>query len=383
MILKTMKYSEFFSCKNAWCLDKVNFGKINLLVGKNSSGKSRTLSVIFGIANLVCGDMPLIFKSGEFELEFMNGENVLQYFLKLDSNIIVKEQFVLNGIIKLDRGADGIGEIEYEETKAKMKFQVPNTQLACVTRRDSIQHPYFQCLYDWGKATRLYCFGSEMGKSSFAVYNQPVSIDQPNFKEPNAIDVVRIYKKGLDQYGEEYNKLIIKSMGDVGYNINEIGVEPNPNIKLMSGIGEVSGFTMYVIEKDIGAKIYQLELSQGMFRCLSLFAQIHYSQLSGAPDLMMIDDIGEGLDFERSTSLIKTLINIATISTFQLIMSTNDRFIMNNVPLTYWHIIQRTGGHCKIFNYENSKSVFDQFAYTGLSNFDFFTTDFDSLGLSH
>jgi len=64
-------------------------------------------------------------------------------------------------------------------------------------------------------------------------------------------------------------------------------------------------------------------------------------------------------------------------------MSTNDRFVMNNVPLEYWHIIQRSGGHCKIYNYENSKGTFDNFAYTGLSNFDFFTTDFTSMGLNN
>jgi hypothetical protein len=57
-------------------------------------------------------------------------------------------------------------------------------------------------------------------------------------------------------------------------------------------------------------------------------------------------------------------------------MSTNDRFVMNNVPLEYWQVIQRDGGKCKIFNYKNSKEKFDDFEYTGLNNFDFLATDF-------
>ena len=380
MILKKMKYCEYSSLPKAWCFDEFNLGKINLLVGKNASGKTRTLSSIFNIANLVCGDVQLIFKTGDYALELENGTDKYKYMLKYENKAIIKETLVLNDVTLVDRGLDGTGIILFEENKNFLKFQVPNNQLACVVRRDSIQHPFFQSLYDWGKATRLYSFGTELGRTSFAVYNSQNSIDNPNLKEPSAADVVRIYKKGIDQYGNEYNNLIIKSMSELGYNIKDIGVEPNPDIKIINSLAELAGHMMFVVEEDIDTKIYQLKLSQGMFRCLSLFAELYYAKLAGNPDLIIIDDIGEGLDFERSTSLIKMLIDIAKNSSFQLIMSTNDRFVMNNVPLEYWQIIQRRGGHCKIYNYENSKRIFSNFEYTGLSNFDFFATDFNSIG---
>jgi hypothetical protein len=57
-------------------------------------------------------------------------------------------------------------------------------------------------------------------------------------------------------------------------------------------------------------------------------------------------------------------------------MSTNDRFVMNNVPFKYWQLIDRKGGECKVYNYQNSKEIFDEFKYTGLNNFDFLATDF-------
>jgi hypothetical protein len=57
-------------------------------------------------------------------------------------------------------------------------------------------------------------------------------------------------------------------------------------------------------------------------------------------------------------------------------MSTNDEFVMNVVPLQYWQVIQRTGGECKIRNYQNSKEQFDNFKFTGLSNFDLLTTGY-------
>ena len=57
-------------------------------------------------------------------------------------------------------------------------------------------------------------------------------------------------------------------------------------------------------------------------------------------------------------------------------MATNDRFVMNNVPLECWTVLQREGQKCAVYNYNNSKDFFEEFKFTGLNNFDFFATDF-------
>jgi recombinational DNA repair ATPase RecF len=56
MILNSIKYSEFPSTGRAWYLDDFMLGSVNLLVGKNASGKTRTISLINALANLVCGE---------------------------------------------------------------------------------------------------------------------------------------------------------------------------------------------------------------------------------------------------------------------------------------------------------------------------------------
>ena len=89
----------------------------------------------------------------------------------------------------------------------------------------------------------------------------------------------------------------------------------------------------------------------------------------------MIDDIGEGLDFERSSSLIRLLIKKASSSKFQLIMTTNDRFVMNNMPIKYWTILDRVGSECLVYNYRNSRKLFNEFELTGLNNFDLFSSN--------
>jgi hypothetical protein len=90
----------------------------------------------------------------------------------------------------------------------------------------------------------------------------------------------------------------------------------------------------------------------------------------------LIDDIGEGLDFERSSAMIELLIKKAETGLVQLIMTTNDSFVMNGVPLDYWSVIERKPGLAKLHNIHNSKPIFNDFKFIGLNNFDFFETQF-------
>jgi len=49
---------------------------------------------------------------------------------------------------------------------------------------------------------------------------------------------------------------------------------------------------------------------------------------------------------------------------------------MNAVPLEEWTVLQRDKNVVKARNHQNSRAAFERFESTGLSNFDFFATDF-------
>jgi predicted ATPase len=110
--------------------------------------------------------------------------------------------------------------------------------------------------------------------------------------------------------------------------------------------------------------------------------QFNYYILCGHKGLIIIDDIGEGLDFSRAKQLVQLLISRATESGIQLIMSTNDSFIMNAVDIEHWAVITREGHKISIFNYENSREIFEEFKFTGLNNFDFLASEFFKSGFS-
>ena len=133
---------------------------------------------------------------------------------------------------------------------------------------------------------------------------------------------------------------------------------------------------LYVKEKALNGITDQFGMSTGMFRALSVLIQITYAQMSNTAGTILIDDIGEGLDFERSYKLIHLLVDKAKQSKVQLIMDTNDRFVMNAVPLECWSVLNRTDSGVEVLNYANSKAKFDDFKFTGMNNFDFFAQDF-------
>lgn len=375
LILRSIEYWENRNECEDWRLDKFTLQQINLLVGRNATGKTRTLNIISALANLVSGDQKLVFYSGNYIVDFDQQGVPVKYELHYHDQKVLKEDLIIANEPVLRRGSGGVGTIKAVKLGEDMDFQTPENELACVARRDSIQHPFFEELYQWGKKVQHFHFGKDLGRNTFAIFQKNKKMtDEPNLKDTDKAAIV-LLKKGLKKFGDSFKSLILEDMRQLNYDLAEIGTEFVPNVETESGVpGEVEG--IFVKEVDLAEKIFQHQISQGMFRAISLIIQINYAQLEKSTRWLLIDDIGEGLDYERSTSLIKLLIEKAKQSSVQLIMSTNDRFVMNNVPLEYWAVIQRLGHRCKVFNYENSKPIFDDFQFTGLSNFDFLTTEF-------
>ena len=141
-------------------------------------------------------------------------------------------------------------------------------------------------------------------------------------------------------------------------------------------------YVVFTTEAGLEKQVTQRDMSQGMFRAFSVLVQLNYYILCGQKGFVIIDDIGEGLDFARAKLLVALLIRKASASGIQLIMSTNDSFIMNAVDIEHWAVIMREGNKISLFNYENSREIFEEFKFTGLNNFDFYASEFFKSGFS-
>jgi len=369
MILKTFEYYEFPNDDRYWAIKQFELGKINLFAAKNATGKSRTLMAIDSLDSII---QKSDFNSySNYTVEFSNKETEFRYNLNYNGNKVISEKLEDNEIIYINRSGNGKGEILTAQSNKEMQlmeFQVPENKLV-ISRRDQIQYPYLEKIHKWAEGVQYYTFGKSMNQE------YGIKIDKEwAFQYGNSDNPVEIFFAGEFNFKNKYREKVLEIVNEIGYNLKEVGIKQG----LYSDLNIKSDYyTLYAIENNIKATITQNAMSQGMFRALSIIIHITYHVMMGLPTTILIDDIGEGLDFERSSKLIKLLIRLTEENdNIQLIMSTNDRFVMNNVPLEYWQVIQRTGGECRVYNYQNSKEKFDEFAYTGLNNFDFLATDF-------
>jgi len=386
MKLDIVQYFQDKNLSSQWQIQGCQLGNINLIVGKNATGKSKIINSINSLGSLLFGNEIIrpSHKFREWEVIFDSDKSIKKYTLIIENGQVTKEEFTINSKTYLSRGQSGEGTIWAEELEKNIKFQTPSGEVAAVKRRDSIQHPFFEDLYTWASSLRYYQFGTALGKNSMARFPEGKDIRElTDFKDADF--VIGIFKIGQEDLGQQFIDAIKTDMKAIGYNISEIGLQKPSN--LFNEKDQVPFFLeesqyLYVKENDLNSKTEQIDMSQGMFRALSLIIQINYSLLASKPSCILIDDIGEGLDYERSSAMIKVLIEKAKTGLVQLIMTTNDRFIMNGVPLEYWSVIERKPGVAKIHNIENSKNIFDEFKFTGLNNFDFFATNFYTEGFA-
>lgn len=376
MYLESIKYAEYEGTRREWKLEEFALDTINLIVGKNATGKSRILNIIGSLANLLCGYRRMEYLSGNYEVKFDNIGNKIEYVLKYERSKILREKLTTDSKVYLNRTARSTGKIYYEKERRNLEFQIPVNELAVFARRDSIQHPFLDDLYSWGKSVTHYRFGTTLGQDRLAVFGKAGDREREQAVDlKDTHGVVAIFRKGVAELKERFVDSIIKDMGTIGYDLQHISLA-KPYGLVVHGAAMGRPIGLQVQESDLRAGTDQGSISQGMFRALSLIVQITYSQLTSTPSCILVDDIGEGLDYERSSALIKLLVEKARGKSIQLIMATNDRFVMNSVPLEYWAIIDRTGGKCRIYNYRNSRKIFEDFKLTGLNNFDFFSSNY-------
>lgn len=371
MEIKSLEYSQHKRTKNEWSLVPMTFENINLIAGQNATGKTKVINIISNLARLFSDIQNLRFKSGTYRIIFDKDDNKIRYNLNYQNKKVISEKLLINEKIYLNRNSDGDAKISSSQIGQKLEYKIPDDQIAVLTKRDPKQHPLLDELYNWGNNLMHFKFGESHGKNIIGMSSKKTEKDLKFNLKLNE-KVLYIFKKGKKKW-QGFERAIRQDMASVGYNLEKVFLSAPVSMEVSSDI-PLSPISLAVKEKDLICATDQSAMSQGMFRALSLLIQLNYAIKNNKLSCVLIDDIGEGLDYERSSNLIKLLLKKMEKRSIQIIMSTNDRFVMNNVPLEYWTIMNREGNRSLNINYRNSKELFDEFELMGLNNFDFFSS---------
>lgn len=378
MYLRKLTFRENEGKKIEWLIDQVYLGKINLIVGQNSSGKTRTLNALSDLVDLLTGSTLVPKVNGRYEVLFLTDEKEVVLECEYADGIITRELLTWKGEKVMEREKDGTGWIIYMGGKEQitLNFGISENQLACFAKRDKFQHPFLESIYEWAIDMRRFDFSGDLGKNNYALkgaYDE----EEIDFQETTA-SLVPVLYTALEQ-NKDFRKSVIADMNEIGYNLEDIGIVQFSEKSHKPGQDR---FAVYTTEKGLEKQVLQHDMSQGMFRAFSVLVRINRYIQQGKTGSIIIDDIGEGLDYSRAKSLVGLLVGKANSSGIQLIMSTNDSFIMNTVDIENWAILYRDGNKISLYNYENSKEIFEDFKFTGLNNFDFFSSEFFKSGFS-
>ena len=351
-----MRIKSFSYSSEDWVLQKIDLQEVNLIVGTNGTGKSKTLACLYSLifslnhGNLYISDEYAIWEISlvtnfnkilTYQLEIKRDEDILGNF------VIVKESLHLEDKVLLKRQDDSSCVIFSENNQDFDTIHPPLNELALLSRRDTKAYPYIENIIEWAKNS----------------YELPFSsINQDNL-------FIRT-ESTFEDYPKLYSKLIKKHQDNILENCNSIG------FKISNITYESRGDYFFIKEEGLDTEIYIPDISQGMIRTICLLIYIEYLISKKKTATLLIDDLGEGLDYIRATELGKMLLKICKENNIQLIATSNDSFLMDVIDIDCWNVLQRKGNVVSSINIVNNPKLFEDFRYTGLSRFDFFSSDY-------
>ena len=358
-VLEKISYSENYYNKSSkeqikWGLEGLELTKFCMITGLNSAGKSRTCNVIKNTFRKIAisvkppqlGKTDMVFKTtdGKTYQFVLNVEQDKKY-----DQVITEEKLCElnkeNQKILFDRKI-----IFDSKPKKYFDYSPPDDSLTFHARRDKVSYPYLEKIIN--DSTKFHFLDVENGKAF--IYSQ--------FKKrifPNEVDIGYFPSLYKDLVTKEQKEIILDEINSLGF--------PIADIKVQAIL--VDGKEMPLIffrEKNVGT--YDIaNASAGMKKIIFLITCLN---LVNKGTCILIDNLGDGLDFQRSIEIVTILEEKA--SDKQIIVCTNNEILLNQTDIRNWNILHRDGSNVKAYNYKNSKERLIRFADSGLSNYEYF-----------
>lgn len=355
-------FDETLKQKVCWKLDGLKLSQFTVLTGVNGAGKTRSCNVITNTiksiisrVGLQLGNKHLVVNTAEnmsFEL-VINVEQDESYkpFLKEE-----KLFQIINDEKKLLFDRDRIYD---SNTSQLIQYRPPENALTFHVRRDMVSHPFIEDIF---KSLNKYHF--------------------LDFEEPKALALGKIIGEHLpleilpsmtpmcfEQFvTNEKKKTILDQINYVGFSIKDIFVMPT-NILTKDGFKKVP--MLYLKEENITAPYNIMQASSGMMKVIFLIVTLNLIEKESC---ILIDNIGDGLDYKRSIEAMRILEEKSKES--QIIVSTNNEFLLNQTDIRNWNILHRNGPVVKAYNYVNNKDKLIKFSDSGLSNYEYFKEEY-------
>lgn len=344
MIITLFDYQEF-----NWNLSSIPFGNLNLIVGKNAVGKSKTLDSLVRTVKIIKGDLSGVFLGHQCRLVFKLDDNEeMEFSYSITRNNTIESEF-------LKRGNEVIVERDDSVTRIKGETVNPPSNKLCIqSQRDTTKYPEFEAIMQWAEQIKGFSF-SDLSSSNY-------------YMVPSMFNDRKELSELFEHISEERKEFIKEKMHDLDYGVGSIEqVKVSDNFTIIT-----------LMENGVSMPLLPNIMSNGMLRVFYIFSYLAYLSAEEGAKTLLIDDLGEGLDYSRSKKLSKIIFDYCAEHGIQLIATSNDNFLMNAVDLRHWIILLRENEQITAVCEKTHPEMFLKFKRLGLNNFDLFSTDFIS-----
>lgn len=344
-----MRLKQFTYSEPGWSLKNLYFREVGLIVGKNAVGKSKSIRALNQFASV-------ILQQKEIEEYHSFGYNVVFYDddLELTYELVYQDGNVIIENLKDNHGKTYINRDENSTIFFGQSINPPSNRLTLNVRRDTILYPEIEKIIKWAE-------------NSYGLLFNEIKPEIKNTSSFNIMSLCENLISMFEKLDDSARNEIREELNNLNYLIDKLEItEIDQQFKVL-----------HIEENKVRKFLWEGSLSQGMQRALFLLVFIHFiaTQKDNARTIV-IDDFCEGLDYDRTIKLGKYVYNFCINNKVQLITTSNDSFLMDIVDLKYWNILQRDGENVTAINANNTPDLFDEFEFTGLSNFDLFSSDF-------
>jgi len=369
---------EYTEGNTGFSFSKVNFERINLLVGDTGTGKTKFLNTIFNLGRLAVSKV--LDKYGNWTVKFdVNGE-VYKWILEIEPDEDDQKMIVKDNLYKIDDGND-IEIIKRDENH----FVFEGKELPKLSRNEASisllkDEPSIKPLFDG--------FGSIMKRDFYKLFSlsedkyEILSNNEINGFEKNKSleklfhmnhDVnIKLYFLSI-YFNEIYNNIILQ-IKEVFNFITDVKIT---DIQDKYGGPQFAGKIpmLSIKEKNVEDWLDYAILSAGMRKVITILTD-SYILPKGA--LYLIDEYENSLGINAIDFLPTFLLSEQTQN--QFILTSHHPYIINKIPVKNWYIFNRKGSNVSIkFGAELSEkfSKSKQQAFIQLINDPFFNRGID------
>ena len=383
MNIISYKYKDPF--EHGWEFPEIEFKKINLLVGQSGTGKTKIINTIFNLGRFVCMNE---FKRGHWKIKFEHNSKLYSWEIKSHmqqdlSEEIMYEELTIDGestpIVKRDSG------VFLFKGALMPKLSSKQTSIN-IFKEESLIKPIFNA---FSRITTRR-FSTEIDEKVFEIHTIPKDFFKKMEQRPSLEELyynfalplnLRLYflktffKDNFDTICREYKAIFpfikevnIKLLGDVKIRAGEKVVIPL--LKSGSNVPCAEAPVFCITEHSSNNDIVLRDLSSGMNKVLLILTDL-YSQPEET--LYIIDEYENSLG-PNTLGFFQEAID-SLDSKQQVILTSHNPYIINNIPVGNWYIFNRKGQTVSVKygdklekEYGNSK----QEAFCQLSNDPFY-----------